>query len=465
MRRFQKSVHSFWPLILALLLISCSASSGGTVPSSSKPANVVFFIADGCGAASYGLARQYQLDVEGVPKLHLDSYERGSVITFPDSIRVTDSAASATAFACAVKTMNGRIGMDSHGESVETVLEMAERAGYATGLISTARISHATPAAFSSHVISRDMEEEIASQQITKGIELLLGGGKRYYLPTEDGGRRTDGRNVIAEAQAQGYARVDDRAALMEAESLPLIGLFTDSHMAYEIDRDSDVEPSLAEMTTKSLELLSKTGKPFFIMIEAGRIDHAAHGNDPAAHLWDVFAYDEAWQSAIEFARADGATLVLGTSDHETGGLTLGAEHGGIGGSGYAYDPTKLQPVNSSIEYFTGELATRMEAGTPSGAWFVEKMRSSFNINVASFAEEIDQMMAVADTNRVIAARQIGRFVSRVTSDSARVGWSTGGHTSVNVPIFAFGPGSEIVGGVMDNTEVGEALRLVMGLE
>lgn len=466
MRRLRSIVSSFWPLVLGLFLLSCSAASGGTVQTSSTPTNVVFFISDGCGPASFGLARQFQLDVEGVPKLHLDGYERGSVITIPDSSRVTDSASSATAYACAVKTLNGRIAIDSKGESVETVLEMAERAGYATGLISTARITHATPAAFSSHVISRNMEAEIASQQITKGIELFLGGGKGYYTPTEDGGWRTDGRNVLEEAVSQGYARVDNKQALMNADSLPLIGLFTDSHMAYEIDRDPNVEPSLADMTTKALELLSESGKPFFIMIEAGRIDHAGHGNDPAAHLRDVLAYDEAWEAAIDFASADGSTLVVGTSDHETGGLTLGGEYDGQAGSGYAYDPTALAAVNTSLEKLRSDLPALAGGNTPDRAVleriFAERLNLQADNQSAAMVAWLDVVRLHGLDSALVTLQRVG---SIDTSRPARVGWSTGGHTAVNVPIFAFGPGSEIFGGVMDNTEVGEALRLVMGLE
>ena len=452
------------PLLTALLIVSCASIPAEVRMAQEQPRNVVLFISDGCGPASFGLAREYQRNMEGIPSLNLDRYEQGSTITFAEGARVTDSASSATAYACGIKTLNGRIAMTADRQSVETILEKAEAAGFNTGVVSTARITHATPAAFSSHVESRNMEAEIAEQQLTKGMEIIMGGGQNFYTPSSKGGARSDGRDLIAEAEAAGYNRIDDRAGLLQAEELPLIALFTNSHMAYEIDRDQEVEPSLAEMTSKSLELLADAGKPFFIMIEAGRIDHAGHANDPAAHLWDVMAYDEAWKAAVDFAESDGNTLVLGTSDHETGGLTLGAEVDGVGGSGYAYDPTKLEPISSSFEHFSNTLAARMDAGEASDAWFAQQLRTSFNIDIATIADDLGQIMAVADTNRSIAGGQLRALLSDATSDAARLGWSTGGHTAVNVPIFAYGPGSARFKGTLDNTDLGIRLQEILDL-
>lgn len=452
-------------LFIALVLTSCASTPSAMQHEADQPQNVIFFISDGCGPASFGLAREYQRSMDGIPNLQLDPYEQGSTITFAEGSRVTDSAASATAYACAIKTLNGRIAMTADRQSVETILEKAEKAGYNTGVISTARITHATPAAFSSHVESRNMEAEIAEQQMAKGMEIVMGGGTQFYTPTEQGGARTDGRNLIVEAQDLGYHRVDDRSQLLNADALPLIGLFTRSHMAYEIDRDRDAEPSLAEMTTKALELLSADGKPFFIMIEAGRIDHAGHGNDPAAHLWDVMAYDAAWKVAVDFAALDGETLVLGTSDHETGGLTLGAEYGGNGGSGYAYDPTKLAAVSSSIEAFGNRARAAYADGSFDADWVRQHLESSFNVDMSAHADRFNGILAVADTNAALAVSGMQRLLVDVTSDSARVGWSTGGHTAVNVPIFGYGPGAEHFKGTLDNTEIGARLQEVLGLK
>ena len=447
--------------------VSCnSLQSGGHLASSGKlPQNVIFFISDGCGPASFGLAREFQKSIGGEPTLFLDTYNKGSVATFSANAKITDSAASATAYACAIKTYNGAIGMDINRQPVETVLEAAEKAGYQTALISTARITHATPASFSSHVVDRNMEAEIGSQQIVKGIEILMGGGRSFFLPTEQGGLRKDGRNLFDEAGKLGYQQASTTAELMAATQLPLLALFTPGYMAYEIDRDPKKEPSLAEMTVKALELLSTSDKPFFIMIEAGRIDHAGHSNDTAAHIHDVLAYDDAMRAAVEFAKKDKKTLVMGTSDHETGGLSLGAQWGPL--SGYTYDPLRLQHVNSSIEKFLADAAfTKGATDQDASNWIEQEADKRFGLRSQPFqtaVKKITQYRKVAGDSTAFSHLRIMLVDS--TARMARVGWSTSNHTSVDVPVFAYGPGSDLFYGTMDNTAVGTAIFKALGLK
>jgi len=460
-------------LIALLFAASCTTIiSTGFAPddkpkNDDRPKNVVFFISDGCGPASFGLAREFQSENDGIPQLDIDRYHRGSVITFSNSGRVTDSAASATAYACAIKTYNGAIGMNPNQEAVQTILEMAEEAGFNTGLVTTARLTHATPAAFSSHVIVRAMEHEIASQQLEQGIEILMGGGYAFFSSPEDGGNRPDSLDLIQRAVEKGYHHVTNRSEMMANDELPMLAMFTPGMMAYEIDRDPEVEPSIAEMTVKSLELLAASDKPFFIMIEAGRIDHAGHANDPAAHLHDVLAYDEAWQAAVDFAKSDGETLIVGTSDHETGGLTLGAEIYGMRGSGYAYDPRGYLTASSSIARYIENLPQRngkriLPRVGQLAADMVEIFGASGDTAVKEAYEWGELKYTKGDS---IAFGQLQWAISRAASAAARVGWSTSGHTAVNVPLFAFGPGSESFAGVMDNTDIGEALRAALGLK
>jgi alkaline phosphatase len=447
--------------------ISCNSLLSGQseLSRTGQPKNVVFFISDGCGPASFGLAREFQKSTGGAPSLFLDSFNKASVATFASNHRITDSAASATAYSCAIKTYNGSIGMDVNQQPVESVLEAAERAGYQTALISTARITHATPAAFSSHVINRNMEAEIGSQQIGKGIEILMGGGSSFYLPVEQGGLRKDGRNLFEEAKRAGYSQASSRTEMMAATELPLLALFTSGHMAYEIDRNPVQEPSLAEMTVKALELLSNSNKPFFIMIEAGRIDHAGHANDTAAHIHDVLAYDDAMKAAVEYAQKDKQTLVIGTSDHETGGLTLGAQWGQL--SGYTYDPSRLKDVTSSIEKFLIDAQFTTAANDLDAAnWIETESDKRFGLRSELFqtaVKKIVQYRIVAGDSAAYSHLRIMLMDS--TARMARVGWSTGNHTSVDVPLFAYGPGSERYSGTMDNTAVGESLFKALGLK
>jgi len=155
----------------------------------------------------------------------------------------------------------------------------------------------------------------------------------------------------------------------------------------------------------------------------------------------------------------------VATSDHETGGLTLGAEYGGWRGSGYAYDPKKLEPIGGSVEAFMPVLAQKMMAGEASPEWFGNALKTTFNIDVSTIAEPLQDIIAQADTNQAVAGMRLQSLLTGVMADSARVGWSTSGHTAVNVPLFAYGPGSERFVGVMNNYEVGLALRDVMGFD
>ncbi len=417
------------------------------------PRNVILFIADGGGAASYTMARDFLRWQNGGPSadttsLAIDSLQTGSIRTFAADNRVTDSAASATAFSAGVKTYNGAIAVDTAQRPVATLLEAAERRGMARGLVGSCRLTHATPAAFSAHVPQRGQEAEIAAQQITHGIEVLLGGGWGFYLPESEDGWREDDRHVIDEAAEEGYQILRSRADLDAAQSAPVLGLFAESHMAYEIDRDTSAQPSLAAMTRAALDLLTRTEDArqngFFLMVEGSRIDHAAHGNDAAAHLHDVLAYDEALAAALDFARRDGSTLIVATSDHETGGMTLGR------GGTYGWHPEVLAEVNAS----QGVIAERIQqTGEPERV-----LREAAGITDLNDAE-------TAGLDTLSAMEYPGNALAEIISRRARVGWTTSGHTAVDVNLYAYGPGKARFVGNFDNTHVGDALAELMGFD
>lgn len=428
------------------------------------PKNLVFFIADGCGFATFTMARDYAREILGRDQV-FDAMHTGSVVTRASDARVTDSAASATAYASGIRTKNGRIGTDDDERPVATILEEAEKAGYWTGLVTTTRITHATPAAFSAHVASRADEAEIADQQIRQGIEVLFGGGMNHYRGEGAGGTREDGRDLVAEAEALGYRFVDDVPELASVGAPPVLGLFNASHVDYEIDRSAGDDPSLGEMTRKALDLLAESPGGFFLMIEAGRIDHAAHGNDPATHLHDTIAYDEAMRAALEFARRDGNTLIVATSDHETGGLTVGRD--GL----YDWNPAALAPIRRSLEAMGPDLrAAAGAADVESATAALRRVAEDAGYGPFSETEAAALVREVAagwdSQNRasMVAARATG-FLQDLASRRALLGWTTGGHTAVDVPLYAFGPGSERFVGRFDNWDLGRRLARELGLE
>ncbi|KAG5458059.1 MAG: alkaline-phosphatase-like protein [Olpidium bornovanus] len=267
----------------------------------------------------------------------LDTILVGQSRTRSTSSLVTDSAAGATAFSCAKKTYNAAIAVDDERVPCGTVLEAAKAKGMITGLVATSRITHATPAAFSAHVVHRDMENEIARQQVGnyvlgRQVDLLLGGGRCHFMHSSlNGSCRADDDDVWKDAQDAGWKFIQTRKEFDEIDRqhppFPLAGLFTLDHMSYEIDRNPNEEPSLKEMAAAALSMLQTAAvsidKGFFVMIEGSRIDMAAHSNDPAAHVHDILQYQETIAFVKSWVDDHPGTVMISVSDHETGGLTL----------------------------------------------------------------------------------------------------------------------------------------------
>ncbi|KAI4096409.1 MAG: hypothetical protein L6R37_006949 [Teloschistes peruensis] len=304
--------------------------------------NLIFMVSDGMGPTSLSLTRSFRQAQTGLPiddVLVLDHHLIGTSRTRSTSSLITDSAAGATAFSCGKKSYNGAISVLPNGEPCGTVLEAAKRAGYMTGLVVTTRITDATPACFAAHVNQREEEDSIAEQEVGEGplgrvLDLMIGGGRCHFLPnTTEGSCRHDDRDIVDLAKKNGFSYVNDRKGFdglnMGSEvKLPLLGLFADTDIPYEVDRRNmdDVYPSLDEMARTALKALQDatedSDKGFFLMIEGSRIDHAGHGNDPVAQVHEVLAYDKAFASVLDFLDQDGVDgVMVGTSDHETGGL------------------------------------------------------------------------------------------------------------------------------------------------
>ncbi len=332
-------------LILAVWVSHNRQTSSAEPPSSGKR-NLVFMVSDGMGPASLSLTRSFRQYTEGLEygdTLTLDRHFWGSSRTRSSSSLITDSAAGATAFSCGLKSYNGAISTLPDATACGTVLEAAKRAGYLTGLVVTTDITDATPACFSSHVDVRTQNDEIALQQVGRGplgrvVDLMLGGGRCRFLPNGTaGGCRQDDVNVVDIARDEhGWNYIDDRASFDEFAlgrkdlPLPMLGLFAATDIPFELDRRhlDDVYPSLSEMTGLALRTLEKatrhSDKGFFLMVEGSRIDHAGHGNDPAAQVREVLEYDRAAKAVIDFLdESEVEGVMVATSDHETGGLSV----------------------------------------------------------------------------------------------------------------------------------------------
>ncbi|HON92280.1 MAG TPA: alkaline phosphatase [Sedimentisphaerales bacterium] len=342
-----------------------STSEPYPLTSATKVKNVIFLIGDGMGLNQVALAGAAVAGPNG--KLHLERLPvSGLVRTHSSNSRVTDSAAAGTALACGVKTNNGMIGMTPDEKAYVSILEAAQAKGMATGLVATSTISHATPASFGSHVKSRKLEPAICEQLIASRINVLFGGGRKYFLPQSDpNSGRKDDVDLLARAQAAGYAYVQTPAELRSVDASHVLGLFQ-----YDALKTKEPEPPLATLAQKAIRLLRKASREsadgrqgFFLMIEGSQIDWECHANKAAGVIRQTLLFDQAVEAAVDFALRDGNTLVIVTADHETGGLTL------IGGDNEDKGDTEL----------TVKWATKGHSAASVGIWALGPGASRFS--------------------------------------------------------------------------------------
>jgi alkaline phosphatase len=274
-----------------------------------KVKNVILMIGDGMGLGPVSAARIRAVGPGG--RLHMDRMPvTGFVTTYSANGLITDSAAGATALASGFKTNNGMVSMLPDERRPLTILEAARDRKMATGLVVVCTIPHATPAAFASHVISRDLYPQIFGQMVQNKVDVLFGSGSV--------GTTTQPSDEATQAKKAGYGVISNRKELRSATATPVVGL-----MGIEEPSAGSPQPMLAEMTAKAIELLRKNQNGFFLMVEGSDIDWAGHGNDAAGSARKTLLFDMAIKEAIEFALRDKHTLVVVTADHDTGGLAI----------------------------------------------------------------------------------------------------------------------------------------------
>jgi alkaline phosphatase len=434
-----------------------SGNSRSSSGSEAKIKNVIVLVPDGCSQSVQTLARWYS----GKP-LQLDGMVAGTVSTYSSDSVITDSSSAATAFATGYKTTNGFVSVGPNNASIlttleqpsdelqysplATVLEGSKLEGKATGLVATSRVTHATPAAFASHVDNRDNENEIMEQMVYEDIDVVFGGGSRHLLPEAEGGKRTDGENLTGVLLDKGYQYVDSRDELLNLSSGKTWGLFASSHMAPDIDRTeiAPQEPSLSEMTEKAIELLSQDKDGFFLMVEGSQVDWANHANDPVYAVTDFLAFEEAVKIAIDFAEKDGHTLVLAFPDHNTGGMTIGSY------SDSNYTSTTIEDVVAPLKNM--KLSSTGVAAKIGTDLSPENIKTQLKIwwSIDATDEDITEILELHNNGEGLS---LDYAISEVISKNYTViGWTTHGHSGEDVPLWTYGP--ETPAGHMDNTEI-----------
>nr|POE63113.1 repressible alkaline phosphatase [Quercus suber] len=444
--------------------------------------NLIFMVSDGMGPTSMSLARSFRQFTDQLPQddiLVLEKHLIGQSRTKSSNSLITDSAAGATAFSCGIKTYNGAISVLPNHEPCGSIMEAAKRQGYTTGLVVTTRITDATPAVFVSHARSRALEDGIASQMLGlthplgRMVDLMFGGGRCHFLGNEtEDTCREDGVDMLKKAQEElGWNYISSRSEFDDLGSnikLPLLGLFANDNIPYEIDRrhQTDVYPSLEEMTKTALHALSAASKNnkqgFFVMIEGSRIDHAGHGNDPAAQVHEILAYDKAVAAVLDFIEHDSndtPTLMISTSDHETGGLAAGRQlHAEY--PAYRWFPDALANATHSASWTAHEYELHQNTTSEvdhNKDYLVTLLSDSLGITNASKAE-LEKFSAKNARPSYLFADMISR--------RAQTGWSTHGHSAADVNIYASDRRlAADLAGNHENTGVGGFLCKYLGVE
>lgn len=448
--------------------------------------NVIFFVTDGMGPASLSLTRsfrQYANDLAIDDILTLDNHLIGSSRTRASDSLVTDSAAGATAFACALKSYNGAIGVDSDKVPCGTLLEGAKLSGYHTGLVVTTRITDATPGSFSAHADFRSQEDLIAEQQLGeyplgRQVDLMIGGGRTHFYASNSDpkygsrGSRRDGRNLIEKAEKEGWSYVGDRSQFDELQmgqnvSLPLLALLADYDIPFDLDRKEDEYPSLEEQTITAITALSEATKDsekgFFLLVEGSRIDHAGHQNDPSAQVREVLAFDRAFRAAKQLAdRSDVETILISTSDHETGGLAVSRQ---VTKSypEYVWYPEVLYNARHSGEYCSKQIAN-YKGDDKKG--FIKHEILEQTLQIKDFKEEEVHFLTSEKDRNAVQDK-----LNDMISFRAQIGWSTHGHSAVDVNIYAYSNKKSVMDDILqhlqgnhENTKIGDYMAGYMDL-
>jgi alkaline phosphatase len=472
-------------------------SAQKVVPNNNHAKNVILFIGDGMGISTITAARifegqQYGRDGEG-NQLSFESLPYVALSkTYSANQQTPDSAPTMTAMVTGVKTNDRLISVSQstekneknvhklHTKQLTTILEQAELKGLSTGVVSTARLTHATPAATYAHISNRDWEtnselpeetqiKDIAAQLIDcfglgtigNGIEVALGGGRTKFLPNTVAdpeyqtkkGERTDGRNLINEYQEKFSADYVWNKAQFDAidpkKTERLLGLFEPSHMQYEYDRTISGranEPSLSEMTTKAIEILAKNKKGYFLMVEAGRIDHAHHAGNAYRALSETVALSDALRATL--AKVDlNNTLVIVTADHSHT-FTI---------SGY---PARGNPILGKVITAGETITTKAADGKPyttlnyaNGVGYHEDIRDENGLK-----EEGVSLQTGRFTNLEAVNTQLPNY-----RQEANIPLNSETHSGEDVAIFAGGPKAHLFHGVQEQTHIYYVMKYALG--
>ena len=435
------------------LLSSCSSQTQGKTPAIN---GIIFMVSDGMSHGVLTMAENFSKIINGkgtnwCELINRKTTTHGYMETSSADSLVTDSAAASSAWGSGEKINNTSINVRPDGSELTPIMRQLKELGHRTALVSSASITHATPAGFAAVTPHRNDEHLIAPQYLGV-VDIILGGGIRFF----DKSKRVDSRDAISPYQKSGYDFVHNRDLLLKSESPKLLGLFSEKHLPFEVDRLNSPTlkkstPTLAEMSEVALNRLLPAKEKFLIQIEGGRIDHGAHLNDIAGLLWDQLAFDAAIGKVLEMTKDRDDILLIITSDH-------GNANPGLNGTGVKYqDSTKafqnITRITSSYEKLIRD-------------WRKQKSRDPVLLT-ALLRKKLGITLTPAETSALLASltkqpftewsnqlRNPQGLLGQIVGNRTGIGWTGTSHTSDPTIISACGPESHRFHGIVPNQEI-----------
>lgn len=410
--------------------------------------NIVFMVGDGMGQGALTLGdMMLKLQDRGPSNyqklIESGTFRRATCMTHSADGWVTDSAAAGSAWGIGEHINNGAVNFTPDERTPEPILVTARNAGKMTGLVTTTRVTHATPASFIANVPKRDMEDEIARQLLERRVDVALGGGSKHFPD-----------DLLA--QQPDLTIVRDASGLAEASNTGrLLGLFAHDHCPYALDRP-DTCPALSDMALAALNRLDQSPEGFVLQIEGGRIDHAAHDNDAGGLIFDQIAFDESIGAVMQWMQGRDDTLLVVTADHVTAnpGLTFYAKDG-------RRSFKRLSSCRNSFEW----IADRYKEGEKSLHRFVSIAQEATQIEFP--AEDIGHLeRALVERQQVDpfnVANGVWMVLGSVLANHTGVAFLSPNHTADYVEVYATGPGSEAMPTFIDNIHLHGMMLAALG--
>ncbi len=479
-------IHHKYNLPLSIALVLLFSFTGCKTNNEAPKAKYVFyFIGDGMGIQQVALTQAFLAAINQQPgnaELNFTQFPvTGFAETFSQNRYITGSAAAGTALSTGSKTSINTIGLNyNHSDTLFSIAHYAHIAGYNVGVASSVSIDHATPAAFYAHQPSRNLYHQIGHDLLRAGYRFFGSGG---FRDPEGNSSKNPMGSVFEKGKELGFYFTSSLSlpdSLLRTHSTIVFSSSksaSGSSLKYSIDTDS-TDVTLADITRLGIEVLTNP-KGFFFMIEGGKIDWACHDNDAATSIHEMIAFANAIEVAMEFYRTyPNETLIVVTSDHETGGMSIGNRE-------YEYESNVALLANQKHSLEELNKVTRAfkerNGGKPSfdqvlafirsdqvmglsfesvDKRYLDEFRLAYKASIAAHTPEQKKVnKELYGSNDPIAVTSV-----RILNHMAGIGWTSFSHTASHVPVYAIGPGQNLFSGQIDNTEIPKRIASVMGI-